>query len=265
LDIEKWLGIAFEQRFQHFVLNSCKEWVMDAMCGFYLAHICVGILFLGYAYTYVSPLILLPQFRKLISGFWYLNRYFPRPTYQSVRRTLFIDNFLAFLIFSLYRCTPPRLMPSSYHFIDVLHPISNDGPNFWASNPFQLTLAAMPSLRFGTSSLLGISTAVYGKHLPLRIIAPFYPMIMGAVVVATANHRVLDCVVGLLVVWMGWKINWALLGLRPLEEWVFWALRIKKPGNGVVRGRGRWWIDGQSDLKLFYHRHLWIVEFCGND
>lgn len=59
-------------------------------------------------------------------------------------------------------------------------------------------------------------------------------MIMGAVVVATANHRVLDCVVGLLVVWMGWKINWALLGLRPLEEWVFWALRIKKPGKGEV-------------------------------
>jgi hypothetical protein len=168
-------------------------------------------------------------------------RYFPRASYQSVRRTLFLDNLLAFLILTLYRCTPPRLMPPSYHFIDVLHPIPDptdpSGPNFWASNPFQLTLAAMPSLHFGTSSLLGISMAVYGKHLLLRIVASLYPLVMLAVVLATANHWVLDCVVGVCVVWVAWRVNWVLLGLRPLEEWVFWCLGVEKPGNGVEMGK----------------------------
>jgi len=102
----------------------------------------------------------------------------------------------------------------------------------------------MPSLHFGTSSLLGISTAVYGKHLLLRVVAPLYPLVMGAVVVGTANHWVLDCVVGVLVVWAGWRINWVLLVLRPLEEWVFWAVRLKKPENGVERGKVEVVIDG---------------------
>jgi hypothetical protein len=59
LNIEKWLGIGFEQSFQQFVLTECKKWVMNVMCASYLAHICVGILFLGYGYTYAaSPLFL---------------------------------------------------------------------------------------------------------------------------------------------------------------------------------------------------------------
>ena len=119
-------------------------------------------------------------------------------------------------------------MPESYGFVDVLHPVDESGPNFWASNPFQLTLAAMPSLHFGTSLLIGISLSVYG-HLLVRLLAPLYPVAMFFVVLGTANHWVLDCVVGVLVVAVGWKVNWVLLGLRPIEEWVFWLCRVQKP------------------------------------
>lgn len=137
-----------------------------------------------------------------------------------------------------YRCTPPRLMPESYGFVDVLHPVEEGGPNFWASNPFQLTLAAMPSLHFGTSLLIGISLATYAKHLPVRLIAPLYPAVMFFVVLGTANHWVLDCVVGVLVVGLGWKLNWVLLGLRPLEEWVLWLCRVQKPVDEVGKVEG---------------------------
>jgi hypothetical protein len=157
------------------------------------------------------------------------DRYFPRLKYQKVRRTIAINNFLAFAVLTTYRCTPPRLMPESYGFVDVLHPVDEGGPNFWASNPFQLTLAAMPSLHFGTSLLIGISLALYGNHWPIRIVAPLYPVVMFLVVLGTANHWVLGCVVGVLVVGLGWKVNWVLLGLRPIEEWVFWLCRVQKP------------------------------------
>ncbi|KAH8773065.1 PAP2 superfamily-domain-containing protein [Hyaloscypha finlandica] len=214
LNAEEWLGIAFEHRFQQFVLTRCKTWVMDAMCALYLAHICVRILFLGYGYTY-----------------------FPRSKYQKIRRTIAMDNFLSFAVLTAYRCTPPRLMPESYGFVDVLHPIDEGGPNFWASNPFQLTLAAMPSLHFGTSLLIGLSLVFCGKHLLVRIISPLYPVAMFFAVLGTANHWVLDCVVGVLVVGVGWKVNWVLLGLRPVEEWLFWLCRVQKPVDEAEIGK----------------------------
>jgi hypothetical protein len=159
-----------------------------------------------------------------------LGRYFPRSKYQKVRRTIATNNLLAFAVLTAYRCTPPRLMPGSYGFVDVLHPVDDEGgPNFWASNPFQLTLAAMPSLHFGTSLLIGIGLVVYGGHWLVKILAPLYPVAMFFVVLGTANHWVLDCVVGVVVVAVGWKANWLLLGLRPVEEWVFWLCRVQKP------------------------------------
>ena len=130
-----------------------------------------------------------------------------------------------------------RLMPASYHFVDVLHPGKGPG-NDWNNNRFKLTLAAMPSLHFGTALLIGASVAVWGRHMPLRVLAPLYPAVMGFVVVATANHWILDCVAGTLVAYTGWHINWILLALRPLEEWLFWLLRTEKPRDKVVVRKG---------------------------
>ncbi|CZR56861.1 uncharacterized protein PAC_06750 [Phialocephala subalpina] len=216
LDIEKWLGIDIEHSVQQFVLTRCKSWVMTLLCDVYVAHITVGVAFLGYAYTY-----------------------FPREKYQRLRRTIFLNNFLAFFVLTLYRCTPPRLMPSSYHFVDVLHPsLTQPGtspPSDWANNRFQLTIAAMPSLHFGTALLIGCSIAMWGRHAWLRALGYLYPGIMAIVVISTANHWVLDCVAGAMVVGLGWLLNWVVLVFRPAEEWLFWLLRAEKPrDNGEV-------------------------------
>jgi hypothetical protein len=152
-----------------------------------------------------------------------------------------LNNFIAFAILTAYRCTPPRLMPSSFGFIDVLHPRPGTGvgePSDWANNRFQLTLAAMPSLHFGTSLLIGLSVTMWGKHTFLRSIMPFYPFTMLLVVLATANHWVLDCFGGVFVVGIGLTFNWILLGLRPIEEWLFWVLRIEKPREWPVNFKG---------------------------
>lgn len=116
-------------------------------------------------------------------------RYFSRDKYQRLRRNRSINNWIAFIVLSLYRCTPPRLMPASYGFVDPIHPDPTDGPgNDWNNNKFKLTLAAMPSLYFGTALLIGASLTVWGTNMPLRFLAPLYPAVMGFVVVATANH-----------------------------------------------------------------------------
>lgn len=123
---------------------------------------------------------------------------------------------------------------------DILHPRPGMGigePIDWANTRFQLTLAAMPSSHFGTSVLTGVAVCVFGRHTWLRVLAPLYPIIMFLTVIATANHWVLDCVAGLLVVIVGWNLNWIMLGLRPIEEWGFWAVGMEKLRNELAPRR----------------------------
>lgn len=47
---------------------------------------------------------------------------FPTPIFQRVRRTLVLCNCIAFIIFTLWPCMPPRLLPfEEYGFVDTLH------------------------------------------------------------------------------------------------------------------------------------------------
>ncbi|KAF7299435.1 Integral membrane protein [Mycena indigotica] len=210
--IESRLGVAIELQFQRFVLR-CHPMLMGFLKQLYLAHIAIGIAFLAYGFTY-----------------------FPRRRFTAVRRTIALDNLLAFPILSFWRCAPPRLMPRTVGFVDVIH--AGSETSAWANNRFQLTLAAMPSLHFGTSVLLATSIVLYGRHQWLRILAPLYPMLMGLSVVATANHWVLDCVVGVCVVAAGSYFNRVLLGMRPVEEWIFWLCQTERP---QYREDGKGW------------------------
>jgi hypothetical protein len=57
LNIERKLGLVIEEPLQNFILTKCRPWVMALLCRIYLAHIAVGIAFLGYGYTYVLSII----------------------------------------------------------------------------------------------------------------------------------------------------------------------------------------------------------------
>lgn len=57
------------------------------------------------------------------------------------------------------------------------------------------------------------------------MIAPFYPVLILLVIMATANHYLLDAVGGGIVSLLAYRWNTILLNLRPLEEWGFWAAR----------------------------------------
>lgn len=157
--------------------------------------------------------------------------YLPPPLFRTIRRTIAANNFLAFLILSLYRCAPPRLLPPSYGFVDILHPPSGGGGgSAWTHNRFQLTIAAMPSLHFGTALFLAVCTARFAPHRALRVLAPLWPAAMLLTVLATANHFVCDAVVGALVPAVGWRVNrWVCAVGAPVEEVGLWVCRTEKP------------------------------------
>lgn len=196
LSLEHFLGIDIEHSFQHYILED-QPWLMPILARVYYSHITVGVAFLVYTYTFV-----------------------PAHTYQRIRRTIAMDNAFAFVIVTLYRCMPPRLLPEEYGFVDVLHSKAGGG-NVWTHNKFQLTIAAMPSLHFGTSLFLAACIVQFSPHRILRTLAPLWPISMLITIVATANHFLLDAAVGAVIPFLGWRYNHVLLKLLPLHNAVF--------------------------------------------
>lgn len=206
LSIEHHLRIDVERFIQQLVLRR-TSWLMDVLACVYYSHIVVGVVFYVYSYTFL-----------------------PRYRYRRIRRTLALENVIAFAIFTLWRCKPPRLLPEEYGFIDVLHK-GNSGST-WTHNRFQLTIAAMPSLHFGNAVLIAFCLLKFSPHWALRVVAPLWPIIMGLTVVATANHFVLDAIVGVAVVAVAYRLDRVMLILEPLEKMLFRAIMLDKPRDG---------------------------------
>ncbi|KAF2007318.1 hypothetical protein P154DRAFT_117485 [Amniculicola lignicola CBS 123094] len=220
LSLERRLGVDMEKHLQRYILSS-SSWIMPLLAKVYYSHIAIGVAFLGYTYRFV-----------------------PHGTYTKIRRTIAMNNFIAFVILTIYRCAPPRLMPKSYGYIDVLHPHSNatsltpsskaeefSSTSIWNDNHFQLTIAAMPSLHFGTSLFLAVCMIRFSPHPFLRIIAPLWPTAMLLTILATANHWVIDAMVGSFVPYIGWRLSWlfATKLFLAIDGWCFRACRIEKP------------------------------------
>jgi hypothetical protein len=180
-----------------------------------------------------------------------------------------VCNLLAFIVFTLWPCMPPRLLPDpdvpgavgkearSYGFVDTVHGVSGES-SVWTQNKFCNQYAAMPSLHFGYSLLIGLTvlsiplspqhdvsrTFRFNGSLRLRVpsarrllcvgLGVAYPMIILIAIVATANHFILDAVAGAVVCGLAWTGNRVLLNLLPLEDYFLWLLRIHKPKRHVA-------------------------------
>jgi len=187
LSLEEIHHFAIEQGLQAWVIRKFPS-LISVLAAVYYSHIIVSVAFIVYNYTYL-----------------------PRHLFQHIRRSMVVCNFLAFTILSVYRVMPPRMLPPSYGFQDVLHPDEGDSGSSWTHNKFQLTIAAMPSLHW------------------LRVVAIFWPAAMLFTILATANHFVLDAAVGALIPIVAFLLSDVLLVLRPVEEWAFRLCRTQKP------------------------------------
>ena len=213
--------------------------------------------------------------------------------YEARRRTMAVCNLIAFLVFTLWPCMPPRLLSDtsitgptgdlarSFGFVDTVHGVSG-ASSVWTANRFcnqygtlrtglkgssaDCLIAAMPSLHFGYSLMIGLTVATIPlapQHrrsksliLPLfnrahpslapRIRLPsrrralcicvglLYPFSILVAIVATANHFVLDAIAGAIVCGLGWWGNAILLNLVPIEDYFLWVVRIHKPDSRVL-------------------------------
>ncbi|KAF2489341.1 hypothetical protein BU16DRAFT_622873 [Lophium mytilinum] len=175
---------------------------------------------------------------------WY---YYVAPshkTFSTVRRTMTLTNFCAFITFILYPCMPPRLLPAEYGFLDTVR--HDDAQSVWMSGKYVNTLAAMPSMHFGYSFIIGL-TMIYHSGLFRRtleagecrksafwkifylIVGLGYPSFILTTIVATANHYYLDALVATCFVFLSFACNKVFFVFIPLEDLMLWAIRVDKP------------------------------------
>ena len=191
------------------------------------------------------------------------------PLYEARRRTMALCNILAFIVFTAWPCMPPRLLNDAdaegkdvaeaqqYPFVDTVHAKGGEA-SVWTENRFVNHYAAMPSLHFGYSLLVGLTIATIplasrhrasqSRTLPVlgRISCPSlartlclivgfsYSFTILVAIVATANHFILDAIAGAMICGVAWYGNRILLNLVPLEDLFLWCLRIHKPERRVV-------------------------------
>lgn len=229
--------------------------------------------------------------------------------YQARRRTMAVCNLLAFIVFTLWPCMPPRLLSDpdvpglegelarSFGFVDTVHGKEGAG-SVWTQNKFcnqygmcNMTRlkaahradfaslpAAMPSLHFGYSLMIGLtimSIPLPPQHRRSKsVILPFfnrshpnlapkiklpsvrrmvcvflgflYPFAILVAIISTANHFILDAVAGAVVCCLGWRWNGILLNLLPLEDYFLWLVRIHKPEPLVVEFQA--WEEDEEDM-----------------
>ncbi|CAK7215146.1 hypothetical protein SCUCBS95973_002380 [Sporothrix curviconia] len=260
--------VHLEQRLHIFVEVPIQQFFMSSPTAMHLInriysfiHIPGTILFLIVLYyvTTTRPLRQLHAVQNASSPIshrqWMAARYSYDPAlYEKRRRTMATCNLLAFIIFTAWPCMPPRLLSDAslangseeglhYGFVDTVHSATGES-SVWTTNKFCNQYAAMPSLHFGYSFLIGLTIATMplapptkhnSKRCPslkrvLLVLAGLsYPATILTAIIATANHFVLDAVAGAIVCGVSWHVNDALLNMLPLEDYFLWALRIHKP------------------------------------
>jgi hypothetical protein len=133
-----------------------------------------------------------------------------RPDLWPLTRDSFVVmNLIAFASFWLYPVTPPRLLPG-LGFVDTVSRGQTVGS--WGSGLVDSAnqLAAMPSLHVGWALWVSVVLARITARRSVQVISALHVALTAYVIMATANHYLLDAVAVVVPVAIGVKLaSWA--------------------------------------------------------
>ena len=124
---------------------------------------------------------------------WLLVRH--REQYPVFRNAMLISGGIGLVCFLLWPMAPPRFL-GDLGFVDTVTLHSNA---YRVLQPPSLTnqYAAMPSLHCGWDLLMGIAIATHASRRWIRALGIVLPFLMISATVLTANHYILDGIVGM--------------------------------------------------------------------
>src|SRR5215213_6590805 len=106
----------------------------------------------------------------------------------------FVSTAVSLAIYVLYPAAPPRL--SGLGFADTVTDKAGINLSSDALGSLYNPFAAVPSLHFGYSLLVGVTVAALARRRWLRAIGAAYPPFMLFTIVATGNHFIFDALAG---------------------------------------------------------------------
>ena len=214
IKVEKAIGLFHEQAIQKWFIGT--RWIIQFFNIFY-----------GTAHFVVTLAILI----------WLFIR--KRSSFARWRTTLMVTTVLALIGFALFPLMPPRLLNAyardctknetetsevvcyrygggelseelhqpNYHFVDTLRTVGG----LWSFDSKKLDAvsnqyAAMPSLHIGWSTWCMLVLLTFTKKRWARALAIAYPILTLTVIVATANHYIIDAVGGLVILGAGYLV-----------------------------------------------------------
>jgi membrane-associated phospholipid phosphatase len=132
------------------------------------------------------------------------------------------------IIFLVYPVAPPRLAG-----LGLTDTVTSYSHSYRALQPPSLTdrYAAVPSLHFGWDLLVGLTLARFHPRTVVRVLGALMPVAMALAVVMTANHYVLDVIVGGIV---------AMAGLALASLLLRWRERRSQLEAGSLDDRAAW-------------------------
>jgi len=178
-----------------------------------------------YFFTHVAATVL------VLAWLWWR-----RPAeYLRMRTQLVVINLVAFAVFWRYPLAPPRALPQ-FGFVDILA-VSHAAVS-WHSAALvhdANQYAAMPSLHVAWALWCAAAIIRVVRRRVLALLAVAYPLVTVVVVIATANHFVLDVAAGAATVPVAGALSWA-------------AARVLALGHGT-RGAAAFTAIGASRLE----------------
>lgn len=133
--------------------------------------------------------------------------------YRWARTSFILLNLVSFGCFALYPVTPPRLL-ADLGFVDTVRLGHTWGS--WGSPGVEHAnqLAAMPSLHVAWALWVSVVLAAISSGRLVQLTSAVHVMLTVLVIIATANHYLLDAVAAVPLVWLGVR----LAGPLPLRH-----------------------------------------------
>lgn len=120
-------------------------------------------------------------------------------SFYFVRNMFAIALLIALVVYALFPTAPPRFLPE-WGFIDTVSDVTK--VKVASSSPTMSTLfnpyAAIPSLHVAFALMIGWPLASLSRWRAVRVLWRLYPLLIAFVIVATANHFILDALLGAL-------------------------------------------------------------------
>ncbi|HEX6498975.1 MAG TPA: phosphatase PAP2 family protein [Micromonosporaceae bacterium] len=126
--------------------------------------------------------------------------------YRWARTSFILVNLVSFGCFAMYPVTPPRLL-GDLGFVDTVRLGHTWGS--WGSPGVDHAnqLAAMPSLHVAWALWVSVVLAVISSGRVVQVAGAAHVLITVLVIMATANHYLVDAIAAIPLVWLGVRLS----------------------------------------------------------